>query len=65
MSAKLERCHWCGKKNRTPSAWEQKNLSGEWHRLCVRCANVRLDNPWNALLGMREAVDHPAEERKP
>lgn len=44
------KCRWCGKPNRTPSEWEQQNLKGEWHRLCVRCANVRLRNPYCGLL---------------
>lgn len=47
------KCPWCGKDRRRPSEWEQQNLSGIWQRLCVRCANRRLSNPWNALLCMR------------
>lgn len=44
------KCHWCGKPNRRPSDWEQESLKGGWYRLCVRCANVRLRNPYSALL---------------
>ena len=51
---KLNPCRWCGRRNRTASDWEQKNLSGTWQRLCVRCASSRLRNPWNALLPMRK-----------
>lgn len=50
-------CAWCWPKPRIPrkanSDWEQKNLSGEWKRLCNRCASSRLNNPWNAQLPMR------------
>jgi hypothetical protein len=51
---KLNPCHWCGKRNRTASEWEQEGLKGGWYRLCVRCASSRLRNPWNALLPMRK-----------
>jgi hypothetical protein len=51
---RLNPCKWCGKRNRTASDWEQRNLSGVWQRLCVRCASRRLDNPWNGLLPMRK-----------
>jgi hypothetical protein len=48
------RCIWCGKPNRTRSDWEQYNHRTQAHQpLCVRCANNRLRNPWNALLPMR------------
>ena len=53
MAEKLNPCHWCGKRNRTASDWEQEGFKG-WYRLCVRCANSRLRNPWNALLPMRK-----------
>ena len=66
---KLNPCRWCGNRNRTPSEWEQRNLSGIWQRLCVRCAERRLDNPWNALLDMRKAgsgvEETLAEDSKP
>lgn len=48
------KCHWCGKDRRRPSGWEQETLKGAWKRLCVRCANRRLNNPYNALLAMRK-----------
>lgn len=47
------KCAWCGKDNRTPSEWEQKALSEEWKRLCLRCANSRLQNPYAGLLNIR------------
>ena len=52
-------CTWCWPKPRIPrkanSEWEQRTLgSGEWNRLCNRCANIRLRNPYNALLSMRK-----------
>jgi hypothetical protein len=53
------KCHWCGKPNRRPSEWEQEGLKGGWYRLCVRCANVRLRNPWSALLNMRKVAVEP------
>jgi hypothetical protein len=43
------------------SEWEQKNLRGEWKRLCKPCARVRLNNPWNALLGMRKIELEPSD----
>lgn len=50
-------CHWCArtyKTQRAASHWEQKTLStGEYKRLCNRCANRRLNNPYNGLLPMR------------
>lgn len=58
MSAALVRCAWCGKPRRTFSDYEQQVLvgphdKGKWKRLCTRCANRRLDNPWGGLLPMR------------
>jgi hypothetical protein len=47
------KCNWCGKPNRTASDWEQERLRGGWARLCVRCANRRLNNPFCGLLHMR------------
>lgn len=51
-------CGWC--KPRIPrkanSDWEQQVVStGEWVRMCNRCANSRLksSNPWMALVQMR------------
>ena len=54
MASEMVRCAWCGKMRRKFSEWEQKNLKDEWHTLCSRCANRRLDNPYNALLPMRK-----------
>ena len=50
------RCEWCGKDRRQFSEWEQKTIgeNGKWMQLCVPCANRRLNNPLNALLGMRK-----------
>jgi hypothetical protein len=50
----LDRCFWCGQRNRQASDWEQENYAKGWQRLCRRCATVRLNNPWNALLSMRK-----------
>jgi hypothetical protein len=52
-------CTWCWPRPRirrkANSDWEQKTLStGEWKRMCGRCARSRLDNPYNALLPMRK-----------
>lgn len=55
-----ERCEWCGRRFKPGykwSGWEQYWKDGIWKPLCVRCANRRLDNPYNALLKMRK-VDH-------
>jgi hypothetical protein len=62
MTAKqrLERCAWCGKRDRPASEWEQESLSDGWQRLCTRCAAKRLNNPWNALLSMRKVAPQPA-----
>ena len=49
-----KRCRWCGKQRKKWSDWEQKHTFGEYSRLCVGCANKRLDNPYNALLPMRK-----------
>lgn len=56
MTAERIYCRWCGKRNRTASSWEQRSLAGVWQRLCVRCANQRLNNPWSALLAMRKVA---------
>ena len=50
------RCGWCGKERRQFSEWEQKTTGadGKWMSLCVPCTNRRLNNPLNALLGMRK-----------
>lgn len=56
-TAQKEICGWCHPPTRRRTAnseWEQKNLRGEWLRLCNRCANRRLNNPYNALLNMRK-----------
>lgn len=52
---RLERCRWCLRRNVRASDWEQEALRGGWHRLCSRCASVRLRNPYSALLPMRKA----------
>ena len=54
MSERLAFCTWCGRHNVNASGWEQKGSSGEYQRLCIRCAGRRLRNPWNALLAMRK-----------
>lgn len=56
------RCEWCGKANRTASDWEQERLKGGWRRLCVRCANRRIGNPWSALLRMRRVQVEQRED---
>ena len=53
------RCPWCWKERRQFSDWEQKTLSGEWKRLCGRCATRRLNNPYNGLLDMRRIDSEP------
>lgn len=56
-------CKWCGKHNRRESDWEQKNImTKEWLRLCIRCANSRLNNPFNALLPMREVTPESQDD---
>ena len=47
------KCAWCLKR-RKPSNWEQETLNGRWEPLCGPCATRRLNNPWNALLPMRQ-----------
>lgn len=54
-----KRCGWCGKPRTRWSEWEQETLglmgtAKQWKRLCNPCANRRLNNPYNALLGMRK-----------
>ena len=54
------KCKWCGKDKKSFSEYEQEVLTtGEYHRLCIPCANKRLNNPWNALLSMRKSKDSP------
>ena len=53
--AAAEYCTWCWPrpriKRKANSDWEQLNLrTGEWKRLCNRCANARLRNPYSGLL---------------
>ena len=50
------RCEWCGKDRRQFSEWGQQTIGvdGKWMSLCVPCTNRRLNNPLNALLGMRK-----------
>lgn len=50
----LERCFWCGRHDCAASDWEQEHHAKGWQRLCGRCANKRLRNPYNALLSMRK-----------
>lgn len=61
MTEKTEgtRCAWCGKPKRRFSDWEQKTLNGVWKQLCNPCATRRLNNPYNALLGMRKIKGAP------
>ena len=49
-------CEWCDKDRRKFSEWEQQTIGvdGEWMPLCRPCANRQLNNPLNALLGMRK-----------
>lgn len=61
MPPETAKCSWCWKQRRSMSEWEQKNLRGEWNRLCKPCARVRLNNPWNALLGMRKVAEENAD----
>ncbi|WRS29633.1 hypothetical protein U6G28_08905 [Actinomycetaceae bacterium MB13-C1-2] len=57
-----KRCEWCGKQRRKFSTWEQKTIStGKWEPLCDGCATRRLNNPWNALLGMRKIGETNAQ----
>lgn len=53
----LNPCAWCGKHRRRASDWEQAGIGGEYKRLCVRCANRRLNNPYNSLLPMRKVAE--------
>ena len=53
------RCPWCGKTYKTHrpmSDWEQRASSGEYKRMCNRCATRRLGNPWSGLLDMQKAA---------
>ena len=57
MSEKF-RCPWCAKDRTKWSDWEQETLGlfgkpPEWKRMCTYCARRRLNNPYNAMLGMR------------
>lgn len=57
MANEPTRCDWCGTPRRSWSDWEQQGVTDKlWKRLCSRCANRRLDNPWNALLPMRKIL---------
>ena len=49
-------CGWCGKDHSQFSEWGQQTIGvdGKWMSLCVPCTNRRLNNPLNALLGMRK-----------
>ena len=49
-------CTWCMKNKIKNPEWEQNNLRGVWKPLCKRCANRRLNNPYNALLEMRKII---------
>jgi len=59
MTGTLERCFWCNGRGRQASDWEQEHHARGWQRLCKRCARVRLNNPWSALLTMRKASSGP------
>ena len=69
MSAEEWRCTWCGKYYKTPrlSGWEQQEShTSEWREMCNRCATRRLNNPWNALLGLRRTSHaHQTKEGTP
>lgn len=54
MSRPTTRCFWCGKEKTRFSEWEQEHHAKGWQRLCNPCATRRLNNPYNALLGMRK-----------
>lgn len=54
VKVSLTKCTWCLEDRREMSEWEQKNLRGFWKRLCKPCARKRLNNGYNALLGMRK-----------
>jgi hypothetical protein len=55
IESQVAKCRWCGKEKRRFSEWEQQGITGDtYFRLCVPCANRRLNNPWNALLSMRK-----------
>jgi hypothetical protein len=57
--AKRIDCGWCLRKNAKQSDWEQMSVTKGWLRLCNRCARVRLQNPYNALIEMRKVTyDH-------
>lgn len=58
-AATLARCFWCNGRNKQASDWEQEHHAKGWHRLCKRCANVRLRNPWSALLNKRKVAVEP------
>lgn len=58
----VPKCGWCTKGRKGNSGWEQQTIGmfgkeKRWMPLCKVCANRRLNNPYNALLGMRK-VDH-------
>jgi len=60
---KEKRCTWCLKNKLKNPEWEQKNLKGKWKPLCSKCANRRLNNPYNALLDMRK-IENPNKNRQ-
>ena len=60
------RCPWCGKYYKTPrlSGWEQQNVTTkQWREMCNRCATRRLNNPYNALFGMRR-IGHARQTKE-
>lgn len=64
MKASEWHCAWCGKtykSEKSKSNWEQDSHRSGWQILCNRCANSRLDNPYNAILPMRKRLDNNSQ----
>ncbi len=56
-----ERCKYCRRRDPATSDYEQMSLiSGEWSRLCLRCADKRLRNPFAGALGTFRHIVAPA-----
>lgn len=57
-AAVVEHCKYCRRHAKANSDHEQRNLiSGEWSRLCKRCATKRLNNPFTGLFENFRRID--------
>lgn len=62
---RCDRCRYCRKRSPANSDYEQQSLvSGEWSRLCKRCARTRL-NSTGLLIGFRKIETAPRAAAPP